>query len=267
MQEDIAPLTPAIVISSQQSIMTARLPDKRIIATMQSLCDAVQVDRASQVRRIRSHLLLSKQLLLVPIATSGGWQQMDVLVSWAIPIWLSNIHLKRLAPEKQQLVLAFQETIVDDLHRYFAELDAREVAQQTPEPDGAPGEWVEAEPLSSLPDTIWERQYQVMAGFEREWLTMKQQIATLEKKIASIEQQLRGTSAAGQTQRDSRPLSLEHIMQLYTLARSLESQSGEPISALLRQLAEVFDVTDASAIPDAGWEHVLNWFWQHASAN
>ena len=267
MQEDIAPLTPAIVISCKQSIMSTRLPDKRVIATMQSLCDALQIARASQVRRIRSHRLLSKQLLLVPIATKGGWQQMETLVSWAIPIWLSNIHLTRLAPEKQELVLAFQETIVDDLHRYFAELDAGEVAGQSPEPDEAPGEWIEAEPLSSVPDTIWERQYQVMAGFEQEWLTVKQSIAELEKKIANIEQQLRSAPATGQTQRDNRPLSLEHIMQLHTLARSLESQTGEPVSALFRQLAEVFDVTDVSAIPDAGWEHILTWFWQHAQTN
>jgi hypothetical protein len=267
MQEDIAPLTPAIVISSQQSIMTTRLPDKRIIATMQSLCDALQIARASQVRRIRSHRLLSKQLLLVPIATNSGWQQMDVLVSWAIPIWLSNIHLTRLAPEKQQLVLAFQETIVDDLHRYFAELDAREAAGQPSEPEIAPGDWVEAEPMSSLPDTIWERQYEVMVGFERKWQMMERDIATMKTELAEIRQQLRGASAAGQTQRDNRPLSLEHIMQLYTLARALESQTGEPVSALFRQLAEVFDVTDVSAIPDAGWEHVLHWFWQHANAN
>lgn len=104
-----------------------------------------------------------------------------------------------------------------------------------------------------------------MVGFEREWQMMKQDIAILKTGLAEIQQQLRSASAAGQTQRDNRPLSMEHIMQLYTLARALESQTGQPVSALFRELAEVFDVTDVSTIPDAGWEHV--WFWQKTPTN
>ena len=267
----IVPLEQAVIPFHNGEIIGVHLPGNLIAAVLSSLCALLGITPHGQAQRIRRDEELSKHLLLAVIQTSGGPQRVDVLAVGAIPTWLMGIHRSLLAPENRLLALALQFEAADALYRHFFGADTEQAekpaAKKLSEPEGAPGEWVEAEPLSSLPDTIWERQYEVMAGFEREWLAVKQHIAELEKKVANIEQQLRGASAAGQAQRDNRPLSLEHIMQLYTLARSLESQSGEPVSALLRQLADVFDVTDASAIPDAGWEHVLHWFWQHANAN
>lgn len=259
------------VTCCEKPVMAMSMPDDRIAATLHSLCDAVQLDYIGQLQRIQRQPSLAKWLHRVSVLTLVGRQEVDVLIVTARPAWLIGIQINRLAPEKQVLILRFQDEAIDTLYRHFFGADTKQAAQPAAkkfsEPDGAPGAWVEAEPLSSLPDTIWERPYEVMAGFEREWQTMKQDIAGLKTKLADIEQHLRSTSTAGQAQRDSRPLSLEHIMQLYTLARALESQSGEPVNTLFRQLAEVFDVTDASAIPDASWEQVLHWFWQHANAN
>lgn len=282
MYEDLSPLTPAIVISSQRPILSVRLPDKHIAGTLQSLCDAVQLDRASQLERIRRSRLLNKQLILVPVLTKGGWQQMDVLIAWAIPIWLSGIHLTRLTPEKQQLVLALQETIVDDLYRYYAELDAKEIAQivieqeQLPESDVAPKEWVEAEPFSPLPDDIWERQYQAMAGFEREWRAVKDDIAALNAHLAQVSADLaemkvdlaalkaaQAQESAGAVRQADDRLSPDHFLHLYVLARSLESRTGEPLGAVMRELAAAFQVRDVGELPDSAWDGVLAWFWQH----
>jgi hypothetical protein len=268
----IVPLEQAIIPFHNGEILGVRLPDNLIAAVLSSLCTLLGITLHGQTQRIRRDEELSKHLLVAVIQTSGGPQRAYVLAVGAIPSWLMGINLSLVAPEKRPLALALQFEAADALYRHFFGADTEQAEQQSTakklsEPDGAPGEWVEAEPASSLPDTIWERQYEVMAGFEREWQTMKQDIAGLKTELAEIRQQLRGTSAAGQAQRDNRPLSLEHIMQLYTLARALESQTGEPVSALFRQLAEVFDVTDASAIPDASWEQVLHWFWQHANAN
>lgn len=261
-------VTPDIVTCCEKPVMAMRMPDDRIAATLHSLCDAVQLDYIGQFQRIQRQPSLAKWLHRIAVLTLAGRQEVDVLIVTAIPAWLIGIQLSRLAPEKQALILRFQDEAVDTLYRHFfkehARPDAQPTAQQPPEPDGAPGEWIEAEPLPSVPDTIWERLYEVLAGFERKWQAVEQDIAGLKAELAEIRQQLRGASAAGQSHRDKRPHSLEHIMQLHTLARSLESQSGEPVSALFRQLAEVFDVTDVSAIPDAGWDHILTWFWQHA---
>ncbi|HEX6778918.1 MAG TPA: phage antirepressor N-terminal domain-containing protein [Ktedonobacterales bacterium] len=267
----IIPLEQAVIPFHTGEVLGVRLPDNLIAAVLSSLCVLLGITTRGQTLRIQRDEELSKHLLLAVIQTPGGPQSTYVLAVGAIPSWLMGINRSLIAPEKRPLALALQFEAADALYRHFFGEDTKRTAQPTAkklsEPDEAPGEWVEAEPLSSLPDTIWERQYQVMAGFEREWLTVKQSIAELEKKVVDIEQRLQGTSAAGQTQRDNRPLSLEHIMQLHTLARALESQTGQPISALFRQLAEIFNVTDVSAIPDAGWEHVLNWFWQHANTN
>lgn len=264
----IIPLEQAVISFHDGEILGVRLPDNLIAAVLSSLCALLGITTRGQTLRIQRDEELSKHLLLAVIQTPGGPQSAYVLVVGAIPSWLMGINRSLLAPEKRPLALALQFEAADALYRHFFGADTEQVAQSTAKklsgPDVEPGEWVEAEPMPALPDTIWERQYQVMAGFEQEWLTVKQSIAELEKKVVDIEQRLRGASAAGQSPRDNRPLSLEHIMQLHTLARSLESQSGEPVSALFRQLAEVFDVTDVSAIPDAGWDHILTWFWQHA---
>jgi hypothetical protein len=260
-------VTPDVVPCCDKPVMAMRMPDDRIAATLHSLCDAVQLDYIGQLQRIQRQPSLAKWLHRISVLTLAGQQEVDVLIVTAIPAWLIGIQLNRLAPEKQALILRFQDEAVDALYRHFFQADTGQTAQpaakKLSDPDGAPGEWIEAEPLSSVPDTIWERLYEVMSGFERKWQAMEQDIAGLKTELVEIRQQLRGASAAGQSQRDKRPLSLEHIMQLHTLARALESQSGEPVSALFRQLAEVFDVTDVSAIPDAGWDHILTWFWQH----
>jgi hypothetical protein len=56
-------------------------------------------------------------------------------------------------------------------------------------------------------------------------------------------------------------LTPEHIGQVYVLARHQRDQTREPISDMLRDLAETFDVPDMSDIPDEGWDHILRWFW------
>ena len=260
-------ITPDVVTCCEKPVMAMRMPDDRIAASLRSLCDAVQLDFIGQLQRIQRQPSLAKWLHRISVLTLVGRQEVDVLIVTAIPAWLIGIQLNRLAPEKQALILRFQDEAVDTLYHHFFKADAQATAQQPSEPEIDAGEWVESEPRSPAPDTIWERLYETLVGFESEWQTMKQDMAEQKKKIAAIEQRLQSGAAAGQTQRENRPLSLEHIMQLYTLARALESQTGEPVSALFRQLAEVFDVTDVSAIPNDGWEHVLNWFWQHTNAN
>ncbi|HEU5198525.1 MAG TPA: phage antirepressor N-terminal domain-containing protein [Ktedonobacterales bacterium] len=259
MSLEIPPLTPEIVPCYQRPVVAVRLPDRRIAATHQSLCDAVNLDRTGQLQHIRRNKMLSKQMLLVPIRTEGGYQQMDVLISWAIPIWLGSVHLTRLAPEKQELIMAFQEQIVEALERHFATLDTSAAAQPASSPTHKP-------PRSALEMHIeaWQETAQELDAREERYETrlavVEQQLARVMAQVAALEQRDGGARGEEPPPQAGRILSQAHIGQVYVLARHQRDQSGEPISDMLRDLAETFDVPDMSDIPDEGWDHILRWF-------
>ena len=190
MYTGIAPLLPVIVYCCQRVVVAVRLPDGRIGATLQSLCEALSLARHGQLERIRRNRMLNKQLLLVPIVTEGGWQQMDVLVSWAIPIWLGGINLTRLSPEKEELVLAFQDQIVDVLDRYFAEHDAEPAPPPRPErsdnvPRSALGLWRESVQLAGEALELLEEEQR---GYFEDYQAMATRHAAFEERQSAFQQ-------------------------------------------------------------------------------
>jgi hypothetical protein len=288
MYTGLVPLLPVIVYCCQRAIVAVRLPDGRIGATLQSLCEALQLDRTGQLQRILRSKMLKRQLLLVPVMTEGGWQQMDVLVSWAIPIWLGGINLTRLSPEKEALVLAFQEQIVDVLDRSFAEHDADPAPSQPERPDAAP--LSARQMMHAAIDAMYQEQEERFTGLENRqaqtetWQeaadqrlviieemqeAMGEHLVETRGRLARLEEREQGGQGgpAPSAARPAHPaegevLSPQHIVQLTALARILRAQTGMPITKMREALAALFGVEDVSDIPDAGWEVVNEWFWQ-----
>lgn len=277
----IIPLEEAVIPFHNGEILAVRLPDNLIAAVLSSLCALLGITTRGQTLRIRRDEELSKHLLLAVIQTPGGPQRAYALAVGAIPSWLMGINFSLIAPEKRPLALALQFEAADALYRHFFQADTKHAAQQAArqisEPEVAPKEWVEAEAVSSLQDDIWERQYQVMAGFEREWSAMKADIASLNTHLAQVSADLAEVKvdlAALKAAQEQKPagaagqagdrLSPDHFLHLYVLARSLESRTGEPLGALMRELAAAFQVTDVGELPDSAWDGILAWFWQHS---
>jgi hypothetical protein len=274
----ITPLEQAVIPFHNGEILGVRLPDNLIAAVLSSLCALLGITLHGQTQRIRRDEKLSKHLLVAVIQTTGGPQRAYVLAVGAIPSWLMGINLSLIAPEKRPLALALQFEAADALYRHFFQAStAQQAAKQIPEPDAAPKEWVEAEPFSPLPDDIWERQYQAMAGFEKEWRAVKADIASLNAHLAQVSADLAEVKVdlaalkaaqeqkpAGAARRADDRLSPDHFLHLYVLARSLESRTGEPLGAVMRELAAAFQVTDVGELPDSAWDGVLAWFWQRS---
>src|SRR5260370_39536575 len=112
--------------------------DGRVGASTRNMCEALQLDRPGQLRRIREDDTIADQLLSVGVETPGGSQVMDMLTAWAIPTWLTGIQLSRVAPEKRKAIRAFKREAADVLYRYFAQR-RHELA--------APASLVPAEPI------------------------------------------------------------------------------------------------------------------------
>src|SRR5438067_2313129 len=125
----LIPVEQATISFYGYPVIAVRLPDGRIGAVLRTMCEALQMDRPSQLRRIREDETITDCLVLVQVETSGGPQATDVLTAWAIPYWLSGIQLGRVAPEKREAILAFKREAADVLYRHFSQRPVRPPAQ------------------------------------------------------------------------------------------------------------------------------------------
>ena len=259
----LTPVEQALVPFHDNEISSALLPDGAIIASLPSLCNILKIAVNGQARRIRRDQALSKYLLRVLMETPGGPQITDALVAWVIPLWLMGLQPNMIAPEKRSVATALKEEAVDVLYRYFFKLDAKEAAQAA------------ATPAQQLPRSALEMHIEAWQATEREWdaretryesriAALEQQQAQMKAQLAALEQRDGGARGEEPPPQAGRILSQAHIGQVYALAQHHRRQSGEPISEMLRDLAETFGVPDMSDIPDEGWDYVLRWFWSRA---
>src|SRR6185312_5225259 len=70
----LSPAQQDTVMFYGHEIIAVRLADGRIAASLRNMCEALQVDRYGQVRRIREDETISDQLVQVTIQTEGGAQ-------------------------------------------------------------------------------------------------------------------------------------------------------------------------------------------------
>jgi hypothetical protein len=252
----IIPVEQALVPFYEDEILSARLPDDFVAASMNSLCAMLKVNTQAQVRRILRDEVLAKYLLLVRVETPGGPQTTEMLSAKAIPMWLTGLQPNMVAPEKRPLIRALKEEAVEVLYRYFFKIGAEQATRPAPsalpEMDGSP--WQIAHQALDIAHEV------LYAAEEREQALMGK-LATLEDELAALKKRQAGQT--GWQQRPAtHPLSPEHQIQLTALARFQRGQTGEPIQAMNAELAKLFGVEDVSDIPDDNWDAIQQWFWQ-----
>jgi hypothetical protein len=107
-------MTPIIAVDqvvihfAGHDFLVVRLPDGRIAVVLRHLCEALELDRWSQIKRIQSQSALAKHLLLVRIKTPGGSQVVNALVTSVLSLWLGGFRLGRLSKEKRALIELLQ---------------------------------------------------------------------------------------------------------------------------------------------------------------
>ena len=111
MEEErvLIPVQQDIIDFDGHPVMGIRLLDGRIGASLRDMCDAMKIDRPSQVQRIRGDETITESLISVRTQTRGGSQTADFLMAWAIPYWLTGVELSRIKDEqKRQAILLFK---------------------------------------------------------------------------------------------------------------------------------------------------------------
>lgn len=112
----IKPVEQDTVYLFDHPVVAVRLPDGRVAAVFTDLCAALDLDRASQARRVRTDEVIGAELLLAEVAGVSA----DVLTAWAVPVWLQGIQLGRLSAEKRPAILAFKREAANVLYEHFS---------------------------------------------------------------------------------------------------------------------------------------------------
>jgi hypothetical protein len=245
-------------------IVAVSLPDGRIAATLASLCDALGLTQPSQSRRIRADEVLADELVSVAIETSSGVQTMGALTAWAIPLWLTGVHVTRLAESKRAAILAFKKQAANVLYEHFSQLTL---------PPPPPTTLVPSEPIEkpSYPDEsagLDERR-----KYHRDmvtWLDWQADIAAWQKdtshRLDGLESEVESLHGVVRLvpelleRMGPATLSPEHQHSVQALAKRLHEVGGFSFATIYGELNASFHVGKYDQIADSAWEDIARWF-------
>lgn len=239
---EIAIIKPVPLITNATPLEAILLSDGSKGASMKSLCLPFDLARHGQVARIKRDPSLALALIQVTLKTSAGSRLLDVLLAYAIPLWLSGLNVSRLSPEKQERAAIMREGAIAAIEAAFTNIESQERA---------------AEPQTALvaPDAfslIQEGMLTMIAGMgqlQTGIAALQQTQATILARLAALEGMPRTYSGTG--------LPPEKVAHLVVLVRALRAKKGRDIDETLGKLAAYFHVGHFSDIPASAWADVL----------
>jgi hypothetical protein len=242
-------------------VIGVQLPDGRIGASLRDMCDAMKIDRPSQVQRIRGDETIADSLISVQIQTRGGFQTADFLTAWAIPYWLTGVETSRIRDEKKrQAILLFKRRAADVLYQHFSQ------PQALAEPSQA---LIPAEPRQPVPNAsalAWADYHRQMAAFFEWKAATDLRLDALEAWQGDVESQLEShkqvLSLVPEILDRLGPqlLTPDHQRAVQDYARQLHEATGKPYGTIYDELKTAFRVAKYGDIPDLDWPRVVQWF-------
>jgi P22_AR N-terminal domain len=242
-------------------VIGVRLADGRIGASLRDMCDAMKIDRPSQVQRIRGDETIADSLLSVQIQTRGGFQTADFLTAWAIPYWLTGVETSRIKDEKKrQAILLFKRRAADVLYQHFSQPQAllelsRAVVPIQPN-----------QPALDAPASEWADYHSQMAAFYQWKAATDTRIDVLEEWQGDIETRLEShehvLSLVPEILERLGPPTLtpEHQNLVKYYVSQLAQATGKSRGAIYSSLYTAFSVPRYQELPESEWGQVVNWF-------
>jgi hypothetical protein len=273
-QQALIPVEQAVIHFYNHDIIAVRLPDGRIAASFNDLCDSIQLERRGQLVRVQGDEILSEQLVPAEILTDGGKQASYVLTAWAIPTWLQGVQLSRVAPEKRTAILAFKREAADVLYRHFSQPRQQLTPLVPSEPVQEP-----IVPEIDAPRDVWRAYHRDMLAWldwqddiERFRQRTATHLADHDQQLGELHSRVEGQEEIARMLADAitklgvQTLSLTHQATVKQLAARLHAASGVAYAAIYSELDNDFHVPRYSDIPDEQWESVVAWFRQRIDA-
>jgi hypothetical protein len=103
-------------------VLAVRDTDGLISLAITDVCQSLSIDESTQLRRIRTHSLLSRAVRTYQVQTAGGPQARAFLELEKMPTWLLMISEARVSASARPRLRWFQEYTIREVYRTFTEL-------------------------------------------------------------------------------------------------------------------------------------------------
>jgi hypothetical protein len=285
--ETIIPIEVHTLLFYGKPLVAVRLPDGRPAVSIRSLCENMQLDRKSQVRRIQRTAPIAPDLVqnvVIDLGTGGGPQPSQVLVLRSLAYWLTGIDHKRTRPEMQNEILKYQCEAVDVLYTWAGQHSrtlATPAGQQMLE---APGTVIPhiAQPvegqgivLAPLHEPGTEATHHEKAAYHERMSVWHRHQADLHAQAWRNEVQVRIEDQetrieAKEALIDLIPeilermgpetISIEQQRQVQAYVRQLHEATSKPYGTIYDDLKTAFDRPRYQELRADEWSQVVNWF-------
>jgi hypothetical protein len=237
-------------------LMVVRLPDGRVGVVLRYFCENLKLDTNAQQKRIRRTEAIADDYLMARIETSGGPQNMGILVLHAVPFWLAGVDTKRIADEMRPELLRYQREVVDVLYDWAASSRASVVTQAL-----VPREAVSqpSMPEADAPPELWVAFHEQMALWHRWRMDFTQWQGSVESRLEGVEE-LTALIPEILDRLPPETLTPAHQRQLQGFVKQLHETTGKPYAMIYEDLKTVFAAPRYQDIAEADWEQVVQWF-------
>jgi hypothetical protein len=257
----LIPIQQDLVDFDGSPVIGVRLPDGRIGASLRDMCDAMKIDRPSQIQRIRSDETIVESLISVQIQTRGGLQTADFLTAWAIPYWLTGVETARIKDEKKrQTILLFKRKAADVLYHHFSQRQALLEPARTVIP------LQPNQPATDASALEWAEYHRQMAAFYQWKAATDTRIDVLEEWQGDVEARLESHEHVLNLVPEilerlgPQTLTPEHQNLVKYYVQQLSKATNTHPGTIYSKLYTAFSVPRYQEIPESEWEKVVHWF-------
>ncbi len=214
-------------------IRAVQLPDARLGATLRSLCLILSLNLRGQQQRIQRDLALRGALVTATLPTRQGSRDTDVLLVWAIPIWLIGLKSSRMPKEKQALITVLQEKAVQAIYEAFWSAAQQNILsdeqymlpEEVPEDERIDSQFADRfQALEARQDTLEARQDALERRMERE----EARLDALEAQTVQLVSQLRWEARLRVNDERLLAATIARMMQARPLPAQHPARRGRP---------------------------------------
>jgi ferritin-like metal-binding protein YciE len=247
----LVPVEQKTVVFYGDELVAIRAEDGQIYVSFRHLCNALGLDRASQVQRIKRHEILNEGYEGgAMMASPGGQQRAGVLVADLVPLWLAGIDTKRVKPEIQDKLKRYQREAAKVLWEAFQE------GRLTSDPTFDELLQTDSEAVQAY------KMIQAMLKLARNQILLESRLDKHETQLVGFEERLEQVEITlGDPGRQVTPEQASQISQaVKAVAMKLSEQSGRnEYGGVYGELYRKFSITSYKLLPAKKFEEAMSW--------
>lgn len=250
----LVPVEQKTVVFYGDELIAIRADDGQIYVSFRHLCNALGLDRASQVQRIKRHEILNEGYEGdAMMASPGGQQRAGVLVADLVPLWLAGIDTKRVKPEIKDKLRRYQREAAKVLWEAFQE------GRLTSDPTFD-------ELLQTDSDAVQAyKMIQAMLKLARNQILLESRLNEHETQLVGFEERLEQVEITlGDPGRQVTPEQASQISQaVKAVAMKLSEQSGRnEYGGVYGELYRKFGITSYKLLPARRFQEAMDFLTQ-----